>query len=523
MAESPPRIPNYGSVTTETWEVPSLSEYIDAFATEEDQDATQVSQLSQESKGNIASKTILGRASAGTVNGLIEFPVVNADNELNSNALRSAHQLAFNSEEESAIERITETLLMREFGIDLESASIKHQFQADRSDNLTGIIWATGEHTVKAGGIPRTIKVTKDSLKRTYDRLKQKLNDGSIEIGFDHPSDGTVAAETSIGEIGKAHDVEMSKDSEAIVLTDSTITSNKAEEAFQSGEFDGLDYSTVGKVLIERDEQGNREKDQSGAEIVSDAFINRIDVVRSGAVESASVGRIPELATEIAAESMNEGISFTASYTKMSKTNDSDIEDSPETLEAAEQALENATEVIEEKNERIESLEAEKEDLNEEAEAYRYIADSHDADDPQEIIDSHTEETRREIAEMEASLPSEDTTGDSVDERVGELKGKSVDALEMAAGKLARKQIKAQKAGKTEVVTSGESEMPDSEPDEELEDMVDSTLDFVEAAEVAEEGIKPSEYVKREYDIEASNFGNAQSLRQKMRENEVNN
>lgn len=334
VAQSLPRTPTYSGKTTAGWTKPTLSAYITAFATDDDQDATQVSQLSDESKRRIAARTLMGKSTASTVDGLISFPVVNADDNLSSQALRAAHQLAYNSSREGAIEGMTERLSDDVFDTEIDDdadgsdeeqeqdtddddgdgneteahdASIQSRGSVTQSgtvsnDRLTGVIWSTGTHPIRLGGEPTRVHVPKETIKPAFEELQGRVAAGEASIGFDHVSDGSVAAETDLGTIGRMKSIRMSRDGESIVLTDSELTSNTAQNAFASGQFDGYDFSFVGNIRPETDGNGNWVYEPDNAVRVAATHIEQVDVVRHGAVNNAQIGRIPALASQVRAQ-----------------------------------------------------------------------------------------------------------------------------------------------------------------------------------------------------------------------------
>lgn len=120
MVRSTPRDPDYSGTTSGEWNAPSLSEYISAFATESDQDETQVSELSGESKSAIASKTLMGESGADTADDLRSFPVVTTSNKLHEGALDAVLSRApqadyLNSDQADSLQGKSRSLLEDEF------------------------------------------------------------------------------------------------------------------------------------------------------------------------------------------------------------------------------------------------------------------------------------------------------------------------------------------------------------------------------------------------------------------------
>lgn len=314
QAVSLPRTPTFDSGTTAEWSPPTLRSYVQAFGTDDDSGATQVSQLSDASKSAIAARTLMGRATATTVDGLISYPVVTTDGNLSSQALRSAHQLAFNSSKENDIQNITARLLDDVFDVQIgdraeESAAQNAEAQQASGtidvtaevggDGLTGVIWSTGTHSLELGGRGTRVTVPKSTIKPTFEELKERIKRGEATIGFDHVDKDSVAGNTSIGEIGKMQEVRLSDDGESIVLTKSELTNNKAQQAYASGDFGGYDFSFVGRITPEHTEGGEMITDGKGAIKVKATHIEQVDVVRNGAVDNAQIGRVPALAAEV--------------------------------------------------------------------------------------------------------------------------------------------------------------------------------------------------------------------------------
>ena len=120
-----PRTPEHEGTTSGEWNAPSLNEYISSFADEDDQDVSEVSDLSAASKSAIASKTLLGRSNADTADDLLSFPVVTTENNLHESALDAvlsrAPQAEYLSEEQAdALQSKARSLLTEEFDRDLE-------------------------------------------------------------------------------------------------------------------------------------------------------------------------------------------------------------------------------------------------------------------------------------------------------------------------------------------------------------------------------------------------------------------
>lgn len=126
MTLSEAREPSYSGTTSGEWSAPSLNEYLNAFATEADQDVSQVSDLSQESKRNIANRTLIGDPEADTEDDLIAFPVVATSNSLHEGAvdaaLSRAPQANLSESTINSIQNRARSLLEEEFDRDLDDS-----------------------------------------------------------------------------------------------------------------------------------------------------------------------------------------------------------------------------------------------------------------------------------------------------------------------------------------------------------------------------------------------------------------
>jgi len=392
-------------------------------------------------------------------------------------------------------------------------------------DGLSGVIWAAGEHTVNMNNEPTTLHVPPETIEPTYERLKSRMEAGDKpSIGFDHPDSDSVAANTALGEIGKFSDIALSEDRTQIVLTDSEYTNNQAVRAAEAGSFDEYEFSIVGAIGAETTEAGERKTTDSGAIEVAAVRIDRADVVPDGAIGGPPVGVMPEVAASagIAKRSPELPASGFAEQegTSMQDFNKGQTFDS---VEAANEAIRDATNVIEAKDEKISELQSAKEELKAQAEAFSQVAASHgvdiEADDAstQDVIDAHTESTRREIAQLEASIPKYDTEEDEIDSRAEDLTGRSINDLELRAGKLSREAYKAdaRRDDLGKAVTAGEQGGAGSaggggsgggQANEELQEMADSALGPIEAqeADTHYDG-DYVEYLREEHGVEASN------------------
>jgi hypothetical protein len=165
-------------------------------------------------------------------------------------------------------------------------------------DGLTGVIWSTGKHRMSLGGEGTRVFVPKETIKPTFQGLKERVQGGDAPIGFDHVESGSVAGNTSIGQIGVMKEVKLSKDEESIVLTESELTSSNAQQALASGQLDGYDFSFVGSMVPAHDNAGNWIRESDRAVRVAATHIKQVDVVSNGAVRNAQIGNVPTLAAK---------------------------------------------------------------------------------------------------------------------------------------------------------------------------------------------------------------------------------
>jgi hypothetical protein len=140
-----------------------------------------------------------------------------------------------------------------------------------------------------------------------------------------------------------------------------------------------------------------------------------------------------------------------------------------------------------------------------------------------DILNEHTEETRREVAKMEASLASEDTSADDIDERVEELaaelspaelrdrkKELSVKLVESdEARERFGKGVAAEEAEGGDGFGAGASGSGQPEQDEEL---ARSVMTPQELSQVEGGDISASQYLEREHDVDVSEHSDEQSL-----------
>ena len=413
------------------------------------------------------------------------------------------------------------------------------------ADGLKGIVWASGQHDLWVNGEPTSVHVPEETIPDTFQRVQERMQAGDPpRIGFDHPDDDSVAAQTALGEIGVAQ--EFSQDTlddgrEAITMRESEFTNSKAVEAAEAGSFDGFGFSIVGNIALETDSSGQPVKRDDGSLQVAATDIQRVDVVPDQAVEGAKNGNLPELASAAAASGrmaassprqQADGMVRTlraaagsieaernANTSEMSDGNDFPTD--PEDLGAAKAALSQASETVEAKDEQIEELEAQVSSLSDEAEHFRQIAASQgvdpDADEftPQDVVDAFSEDLRAEIADLEAALPKYDT--EDQQERTEDLAGKPLSELEAMAGerwrefgrsKAKRDELSAAVAA-DESVGSVESEASGSE---ETDQAARSVMTAREIHAADSRGQSPSEYIEAQHGISPEEYGSEHEL-----------
>jgi predicted nucleic acid-binding Zn-ribbon protein len=497
------------------------------------------------------------------------------DGSVNVNALQAAQQAVNGARggvdgvsEDQLRDAYDTATVMRVAAGDLEDADQAPEFSASvaasrsfhahveaadageaSEDGLRGIVWASGQHDLWVNGDPTPVFVPEGTIPETYQRVQDRVQAGDAPtIGFDHPDDDSVAAQTALGEIGVAR--EFSQDTlddgrEAIVMRDSEFTNPKAVEAAEAGSFDGFGFSIVGNIALQED-GGEPVQREDGALVVEATEIQRIDLVPDQAVDGATNGNLPELAAaaeaagRLAASSPNQApdglvrtlraaagsINDIADADTAHMTDD-DIPTDPDDLDAAKAALTQASDTVEAKQEQIEELESQVASLDVEAEHFREIAASQgvDPDDeeftPQDVVDAFSEDLRAEIADLEAALPKYDL--DDQDDRVEALAGKPLSELEAMAGerwrafgrsKAKRDELSAAVAA-DETVGSVESEATDPEETDQAARSVmtareihaanargQAPTDFIES----EHGVSPGEY-SSEHELQAAISG----------------
>jgi hypothetical protein len=437
------------------------------------------------------------------------------------------------------------------------SEAFTAQIEADAGSNdaagdgLAGIVWASGTHDLWVNGEATRVHVPEDTIPDTFQRLQERMEAEAVKIGFDHPDDDSVAAQTPLGEIGEAQ--EFTQDSlddgrEAITMRESEFTNSKAVEAAEAGSFEGFGFSIVGSIGLATTEEGQPVKRDDGSLEVQATDIQRVDVVPDQAVEGAKNGNLPELAAaataagRVAASSPDQAAggfvrtlraaagSIEADAETEANTShmtDGSFPTDPEDLDAAQSALNQASDVVEAKEEQIEDLEAEVSDLQDQADHFRQIAASQgvdpDAEDfeAQAVIDAFTEDLRAEIADLEAALPAYDT--EDQESRSEDLAGKPISELEAMAGqrwrefgrsKAKRDELSAavaadESVGSVESAGSGGST-------EEADEAAKGVMTARELAEASDSGQSPADFVEANYGIEPSEYDSEHELQAKM-------
>ena len=422
-------------------------------------------------------------------------------------------------------------------GTKLQASVSMSAADPDGSDGLTGVVWGAGTHGLHVNGEPTNVFVPEDTVQPTFSHLQDALEAGDPPgIGVDH-FDGLaadnvpVAADTGLLEIGEAADFDLSADERQIVMTDSDLTNPQAQQVAASGGFDGLDYSIVGDILLATDADGTPRTNDDGALVVDAVRINRVDVVDDGAVESASVGNVPQLAASIAARSPAADAQFLTNSLRAAAAayNDTDMGNNfdPSSFDDPSDALEAAADVIDEKDDTITELEAQADEQKQKANAFDQIAaasglDPSDDDvSAQDVVDAQTEDLRHEIADMEASLPSYDVDGDGVEDRADELTGNSPDELQAKRGDRATEILRTEAeydarsgavpagSGRTEAAGGSDGGSPDDGADEVAEGVMNGK-DVIQARTTDQ---SPSEFVEAKYGVDPADHDDEASLR----------
>jgi len=411
-------------------------------------------------------------------------------------------------------------------------------------DGLKGIVWASGQHDLWVNGEPTSVHVPKDTIEATFQKVQERMQAGKPpKIGFDHPDDDSVAAQTPLGEIGVAQN--FTKDPlddgrEAITMRESEFTNSKAVEAAEAGSFEGFGFSIVGNIALETDSSGQPVQRDDGSLQVKATSIQRVDVVPDQAVEGAKNGNLPELASAAAASGrmaassprqQADGMVRTLKAAAGSIEADADANTTemkgnnfptnPDDLEAAKSALSQASETVEAKDEQIDELEAQVSSLSDEAEQFRQIAASQgvdpDSDDfsPQDVVDSFSEDLRAEIADLEAALPKYDT--EDQQDRTEDLAGKSLAELEAMAGERWRDfgRSKAKRNELSAAVAADESVgsvQSGSSSNDIVAEAARSVMTAREIHAADSRDQEPAEYIEAEHGISPDEYGSENEL-----------
>lgn len=370
-----------------------------------------------------------------------------------------------------------------------ESASFRASVAGatpDGGEDLSGVVWASGNHTLYLNGQPTPVHVPEDSIQRTFQNVNERVQAGEPPaIGLDHGDSlhedtVPVASELDILTIGQATDFDLSDDGTKLVMTDYELTKDEAVDAAANGQFANKDYSIVGDLRIHSEDGEPKTVESGGKErlVVTAETVQQVDVVKTGAVSGAGPGNMPPLQTaaSLAEQSPTApATAYTASLRAMAKqSRDSDMNtlNELEDVDDPDAVLEGAAEVVEHKDEQIQRLralaeaagvdpdeDADTDELTERAEAVaakadaaESLADFHDVDlsaedGVQALVDEHTADLREDVAAKESSLPAYETgDGKPVDERAEELKGKSPAELQAMRGDRANEILESEQA-----------------------------------------------------------------------------
>jgi hypothetical protein len=332
--------------------------------------------------------------------------------------------------------------------------------------------------------------------------------------------------------------VALASDGRNIVLTDSELTNDNALQAAADGAFDDLDWSIVADVAVRRDQNGDIVT-EDGRVVIDAARIRRIDAVNTGAVDAASIERtrdaLPELqdgsqTVRQAASASNptEAVqALRASATAISEhMNGTNIDPNVDDLDEARDQLEAAASIIDDQEDELESAKAK-------ATGFQRLIEAHDIDvddfedaeaAAQAVIDDQTEDTRREIAELEADLAQFDT--DDVDARASELEGNSpsdlrntlndrkatafdVQQSRQSKGRAAAKDDKSGRLNASGGFKSGNDS-------EDADALAMSAMDGKDRIQAEAAGQSPAEYIRDEYGVEAGQHDDADSVRREI-------
>jgi hypothetical protein len=402
---------------------------------------------------------------------------------------------------------------------------------ADGQLSLTGKIWGAGTHDLYVNGDPTRVHVPESTIPETFESLKSKVNGSEPPaIRTDHADDDAVpvAAEADLLKLGEMRDVE--RRGASIHLTDSELTNNRAEAAAESGAFDGKGFSIVGNLKFATDGDGSLKQRNDGALVVESTDIMWVDVVKDGAVGGTDLNTVRKAAASLA-DSIGTSEAAISGLRVAAESADEDMKNLKQ-YESVEALAEAASDRIEELEDDVDGLEDEVEAKQAKAEAFDKITDVHGIetthDEPdvaaQKVIDAHTEPLRKEIAELEASLPGSDV--DDVDDRADDLKGESPRDLKAHKGEVAtqvlasesakEKRNKAVAASETQGKTgvAGGSSGSDNAEDEEKARSLMTARDHMQARQADED---PVSYVENTYDVDVSAADSAEELKKQAK------
>lgn len=401
-------------------------------------------------------------------------------------------------------------------------------------DALGGIVWGAGDHDLSLGGEPTPVRVPEETVPDTFEALQDDIGSGDVTIGFDHPSQDSVAAKTGIVDIGRATDVSLTADGRYIALTDSELDHPNAAEAAQSGDFDDLDWSIVGDVAVRRDDDGKPVTDDG--RIVLDAIrIRRIDAVNEGAVDAASIVREPDALPDLSdqTDTVRQAAAdptpqtrtaavqaLTASASELSNMQPDNLNLDPDDLDAAREQLEAAADVIDDQNDDLQAAKARASGFDKVLSAHGVDADDYDSPEAaaQAVIDEQTADIRADIAELEADLPNYDV--DDVEARADDLAGNDPDTLrnELNARKAEAfdaqqsRQNRAKASAKDDTLGASDASGVFSGGDERADEVALNAMDGGDRIKAEAMGASPAEFVQQEYGLNASQYDSADDL-----------
>lgn len=402
-------------------------------------------------------------------------------------------------------------------------------------NGLGGIVWGAGDHNLSLGGQPTPVRVPPETIQPTFEAMKEGIADGDVTLGFDHPGPDSVAARTGIVDIGEPNDIALSADEQYIVMTDSTLTNDRAAEAAERGDFDDLDWSVVADVAVRRDANGDPVV-EDGRVLIDATRIRRVDAVDTGAVDASSIERssdaLPDLRDEArVVEDVAAGLnqptqavtalqaSATAINQHMGNNFDPNVgDDLPDSVRTQ---LNAAAEIIDDQEEQLQAAQARADGFDDLLQAHGLDEDDFEspAEAAQALIDEQTESTRQEIAELEAELGAYDV--DDAEARAADLAGQSPDELQNTLN--ARKadafdrQQKAQQKGRAAArddvtgranFAGGDGAGGSADADE----IALSAMDGTDRIQAEANGESPAEYVQSEYGLSASQYDAADEL-----------